>query len=70
MLFRSALWRPSLFQLRVCAGWQIVATVSVFRGLDTASPEQWMHMFAAFAATAVVLVAMGGVEVFQRLRAR
>lgn len=65
-----ALWRPSLFQLRVSAGWQIVATVSVFRGLDTASPEQWMHMFAAFAATAVVLVAMGGVEVFQRLRAR
>lgn len=65
-----ALWRPSLFQLRVCAGWQIVATAAVFRGLDTGSPEQWMHVFAAFAATAVVLVAMGGVEVFQRVRAR
>lgn len=65
-----SLWRPALFQLRVAAGWQVVATVAAFRGLDVASPEQWMHMFAAFAATAVVLVAMGGVEVFQRLRAR
>lgn len=64
------LWRPALFQMRVSAGWQIVATVAVFRALDTASPEQWMHMFAAFAATAVVLVAMGGVEVFQRFRTR
>ncbi len=65
-----ALWRPSLFQLRVSAGWQLVVTVAAFRSLDVASPEQWMHMFAGFAATAVVLVAMGGVEVFQRLRAR
>lgn len=62
--------RPALFQLRVSAGWQLVATAAVFRGLDTTSPEQWMHMFAAFAAAAVVAVAMGGIEVFSRLRGR
>jgi hypothetical protein len=65
-----SLLRPSLFQLRVSTGWQIVVAVAAFRALDVGSPEQWMHMFAVFAATAVVVVAMGGVEIQQRIRAR
>ncbi|MDE4914964.1 hypothetical protein ACLBX0_01375 [Methylobacterium brachiatum] len=65
-----ALLRPSLFQMRVSTGWQIVVAFAAFRALDVGSPEQWMHMFAVFAATAVVVVAMGGVEIQQRIKAR
>ncbi|GJD87678.1 hypothetical protein BHAOGJBA_1183 [Methylobacterium hispanicum] len=62
--------RPALFQLRVAAGWQFVTAASLFGSLDTASPEQWMHLFAVSAATAAVVVAMGGIEVHDRLRGR
>jgi hypothetical protein len=65
-----ALLRPALFQLRVATGWQIVAAVAAFRALDVGSPEQWMHLFGVFAATAVVVVAMGAVEILQRVKAR
>lgn len=69
----AALWasdRPVLFQLRVAAGSQFMATAAVFLHLDTASPEQWMHMFAVFAATAIVLAAMGGIEIYSRIKGR
>lgn len=62
--------RPALFQLRVTAGWQFATAASIFWSLDTASPEQWMHMFAVSAATAAVVVAMGGIEIHNRFRGR